>query len=88
RVLDRQARQERSEMIKGLAPNSRRLNLPPLMMESPSSIGRRRHLRPVIGMTETPGRLVRVGVPLGFHKPVWHKSIDDPGLPADERHIV
>lgn len=70
------------DVIRGLPLELPEEELAPLMMESPSSIGRLRHLRPVIGMSETPGRLVRDGVPLGFHKPVWPRSVDEPGLPA------
>ncbi len=33
--------------------------------------GRIRHLRPVVGMAETPPRWDRPPVPLGYHPPVW-----------------
>ncbi|MDA1129001.1 MAG: CoA transferase [Chloroflexi bacterium] len=40
-------------------------------MESETPVGRLRHLRPVVGLSETPPRWARPSVPLGHHEPVW-----------------
>lgn len=71
------------DAIRSLPPELSPEELRPLLMESRSAMGMLRHLRPVIGMSETPGYLVREGVPLGYHQPVWPASLADPGLPAD-----
>jgi crotonobetainyl-CoA:carnitine CoA-transferase CaiB-like acyl-CoA transferase len=40
-----------------------------MVSETPS--GRLRHLRPVVGLSETPPYWARPSVPLGYHKPEW-----------------
>ena len=40
-------------------------------MISDTPMGRLRHLRPVVRLSETPPRWARPSVPLGYHEPVW-----------------
>jgi len=40
-------------------------------MESDTPVGRLRHLKPVVQLSETPARWARPSVPLGYHEPVW-----------------
>jgi crotonobetainyl-CoA:carnitine CoA-transferase CaiB-like acyl-CoA transferase len=42
-----------------------------LTMETESPAGRIGHLKPVLQMSETPGRWTRPPVPLGHHRPEW-----------------
>lgn len=42
-----------------------------LMTESASPFGTLRHVRPALGLSETPPRYGRPAVPLGTHEPVW-----------------
>ena len=42
-------------------------------MTSDTPVGRLRHLRPVLGLSETPPYWARPAVPLGYHPPVWPK---------------
>jgi crotonobetainyl-CoA:carnitine CoA-transferase CaiB-like acyl-CoA transferase len=40
-------------------------------MTSETPVGRLRHLRPVVQLSETPPHWARPTVPLGYHEPVW-----------------
>ena len=40
-------------------------------MDSDTPVGRLRHLRPVLSLSETPPRWARPSVPLGYNEPVW-----------------
>jgi crotonobetainyl-CoA:carnitine CoA-transferase CaiB-like acyl-CoA transferase len=40
-------------------------------MTSDTPVGRLRHLRPVVQLSETPPRWARPAVPLGYHEPAW-----------------
>ena len=40
-------------------------------MESVTPVNRLHHLRPVIGLSETPPRWARPAVPVGYNDPVW-----------------
>jgi hypothetical protein len=40
-------------------------------MTSDTPVGRLRHLKPVVQLSETPPRWARPSVPLGYNEPVW-----------------
>jgi hypothetical protein len=42
-------------------------------MTSDTPVGRLRHLRPVLRLSETPPYWARPTVPLGYHPPLWPK---------------
>ena len=65
---------------RGLVPQSSLSGLPEelpqdeidrLCMEVDAPDGRIRHLKPIVGLSETPPRWDRPPVPLGYHKPEW-----------------
>jgi len=40
-------------------------------MESQTPVGKLKHLRPTVQLSETPPRWARPSVPLGYNEPVW-----------------
>jgi crotonobetainyl-CoA:carnitine CoA-transferase CaiB-like acyl-CoA transferase len=55
----------------GLAGELSEKELAELLVETASPLGRIRHLRPVVELSETPGRWERPPVPLGYHPASW-----------------
>lgn len=52
-------------------PDTKLEDIQDLVMETDSSFGRLRHMKPPIGLSDTPMAWSRPPVPLGTHQPVW-----------------
>jgi len=57
--------------LEGLPADLPEAEIAKLCVEKDAPNGRIRHLKPVIGLSQTPTHWARPPVPLGYHQPVW-----------------